>query len=187
MMRYVKCFSTGWYAVKGLHGKEGGESSTFPQVTALLSMQQPMAAFCLYPAIEVTSTVCSSMTKVLVCLDTCCQANAYIQKAESLTPVVTTTVILKTGCNENTSRYFFRRNAHYVIRQFGGLCCRGGLAPNLGRLHIRHKRGPEIQIKFNRILSFIEHLFAGPPDAGLNRGGGGKTNKKGMNLFFLKR
>ena len=50
-------------------------------------------------------------------------------------PVVTTTVILKTGCNENTSRYFFRKNAHYVIRHFGGLCWVYNASENLIRLN----------------------------------------------------
>ena len=31
-------------------------------------------------------------------------------------------MIIKSGCNLNTSKYYFRPNAYYIIRHFGGHC-----------------------------------------------------------------
>ena len=37
-------------------------------------------------------------------------------------PAINTAIVLKTGCNENINKFYFRKKAYYIIRHFGGLC-----------------------------------------------------------------
>ena len=54
--------------------------------------------------------------------------------AGATNPGTNSTIVIKQGCNEDASKYYFRPNAHYVIRHFGGLCWVHSAVDNLIRL-----------------------------------------------------
>ncbi|XP_065055685.1 uncharacterized protein LOC135684176 isoform X2 [Rhopilema esculentum] len=41
---------------------------------------------------------------------------------EGADPIANTGVVLKTGCDKNTNKYYFRETVYFIIRHIGGLC-----------------------------------------------------------------
>ena len=49
-------------------------------------------------------------------------------------PVNNTAIVLRSGCDVDTNKFYFRKRAYYIIRHFGGLCLVYNSGENLIRL-----------------------------------------------------
>ena len=58
-------------------------------------------------------------------------------ETEADSPTPNSTVVLKQGCKKMRYKYYFRPDAHYIIRHFGGLCWVHSAAENMFKLE-RH-------------------------------------------------